>query len=325
MPDLIIAVAEGALADLDRISRDIADEALIHSGDVSTPQAVADLTSGADALIVSLQRLDTARIEALSGSVRSIGRAGVGLDTIDLAAADARGIQVVYQPGYATNEVADHAVSMLLAAQRRLLDADRRIRSNGWFGGHELGPVAALHEATAGVIGTGRIGRAVIDRLRPFVTRVLGYDIDTAASPDGAFAPTDLPTLLRESHLVTLHLPLTGDTRHLIGAAEIAALPPGAVLVNVSRGGLIDEHALAEALHDGRLAGAALDVFETEPLPPDSPLRSAPNLLLSPHMAWYSSESGPRLAEWTITDVLAVLRGNGPEYGRIALSPGARP
>jgi D-3-phosphoglycerate dehydrogenase len=316
--DITIAVALGALATLDQLRERYTDTVEFRTADISTPAALAELTEGADALVVTLHRLDASMIEALPSSVRVIGRAGVGLDTIDLIAAAGRGIRVVFQPDYATNEVADHALAMLLATQRRIVAADQRMRAEGWLGGHDLGPVLALQESTAGVVGTGRIGRAVIDRLRPMVADILGFDADGASPAAGVRACADLLELLSGAQIVTLHLPLTEQTRHVIGAREIAAMPPGAILVNVSRGGLVDEVALADALHAGHLSAAALDVFETEPLPLDSPLRSAPNLVLSPHIAWYSTQSGIRLADWIVADVVEIVCDRAPQYGRIA-------
>ena len=325
MAPIKIAVAAGSLAGIDELPAKMAGQADIVVGDVSTPEQVAALTQGADGLAVSLQRLTADHIAALAGSVKVIARAGVGLDTIDLDAAAHHNVAVVYQPDYATNEVADQAMALLLAAHRRVVRADRLIREDGWAGSAELGPIPALQDATAGVIGTGRIGRAMIARLTPFVARVLALDTFDSLPADGFTRVPDLATLLRESQVVSLHIPLNTQTRHLIGAAELAAMRPNAVLINVSRGGLIDERALADALRDGQIGGAGLDVFEGEPLPADSPLRSAPNLVLSPHMAWYSSESAPRLADRTITDVMAVIAGQPPRHGNFAVRPSVAP
>jgi phosphoglycerate dehydrogenase-like enzyme len=159
--------------------------------------------------------------------------------------------------------------------------------------------------------------------LLPFVHRVVGYDLPGIDPHPAMQISSNLHATLAAAQLVTLHLPLTPQTRHIIGASELAVLPEGSVLVNVSRGGLVEEVALADALRSGHLAGAALDVFETEPLPPDSPLRDAPNLVLSPHIAWYSSQSGPRLGTWTVADVLGVLGGGRPSHGRIASRTGS--
>lgn len=314
-----IAVAAGSLVGMESLAERYAGLAEIIVGEVRTPDQTAALASGASGLIVSLQRLTTGHIAALPQSLTVIGRAGVGLDTIDLEAAADRSIAVVYQPDYATNEVADQAMALMLAAHRRVVQADRAVRELGWSSSADLGPVVALQDSAAGVIGTGRIGRAMIARLRPFVDRVLAHDANDRADDVTFTRCPSLSDVLHRAHVVSLHVPLTADTHHLIGAAELALLPAGAVLVNVSRGGLIDEHALADALHSGTLGAAALDVFESEPLPSDSPLRGAPNLVMSPHIAWYSSESGPRLAARTLEDVVAVIAGGAPQHGQFAV------
>jgi D-3-phosphoglycerate dehydrogenase / 2-oxoglutarate reductase len=316
-----IAVASGSLAGIDELPAKMAGRAEIVVGSVDSPADVAALTSDADGLAVSLQRLSADHVAALSPSVKVIGRAGVGLDTIDLEAAAARRIAVVYQPDYATHEVADQAMALMLAAQRRVVQADRLIRETGWAGGADLGPIPALQSSTAGVIGTGRIGRAMIARLTPFVRNVIGFDTFDREPAVGFTRVPDLATLLAQAQVVSLHVPLNDSTRHLIDAAELTQMQPNAVLVNVSRGGLIHERALADALHAGRLGAAGLDVFEGEPLPPDSPLRTAPNLVLSPHIAWYSAESAPRLADRTMIDLLAVAAGDPPVHGNYAVRP----
>lgn len=171
----------------------------------------------------------------------------------------------------------------------------------------EIGPVHALQDSTLGVLGFGRIGRAVVRRLSPFVARVVVFDAFADRSLDAVEWMNSADELLEVSNLLTLHLPRLESTHHIIDSRAIHLMPDGAVLVNVSRGGLVDEDALAQALTSGKLAGAALDVFETEPLPHESPLRSSPNLLLSPHVAWYSVESSGRLAVWSIQDVVTFL------------------
>jgi D-3-phosphoglycerate dehydrogenase len=302
-----IAIAEGALNDIDDLRARFQSDAELVFGPVATPDEVSALTAGADAILVGLQPLRSEHMAALSDSVRIIARAGVGLDTIDVASATARGVRVVYQPNYATNEVADQAASMALASWRRLERANSLVRSNGWAPSTEIGPVHALQDSTLGVLGFGRIGRAVVRRLSPFVSRVVVFDAYPDHSLDGVEWMDSAEDLLAVANLLTLHLPLLESTRHIINARAIELLPRGAVVVNVSRGGLVDENALAEGLSSGKLAGAALDVFETEPLPDDSPLRSAPNLLLSPHVAWYSVESSGRLAVWSIQDAITFL------------------
>lgn len=302
-----IAIAEGALNNIDELKDRFAATSEFIFGPVSTPDEVAGLTAEADAILVGLQPLRSEHMAALSDTVRIVARAGVGLDTIDVKAASARKVRVVYQPNYATNEVADQAASMALASWRRLEGANYLVRTKGWVPSTEIGPVHALQDSTLGVLGFGRIGRAVVRRLSPFVARVVVFDAFADRSLDAVEWMNSADELLEVSNLLTLHLPLLESTHHIIDSRAIHLMPDGAVLVNVSRGGLVDEDALAQALTSGKLAGAALDVFETEPLPHESPLRSSPNLLLSPHVAWYSVESSGRLAVWSIQDVVTFL------------------
>jgi D-3-phosphoglycerate dehydrogenase len=313
-----LAVAEGSFARIDALREQFSPHAEIRVGPLGTPESAAELTAGADALVVTLHPLRAAHIAALPDSVKVIVRAGVGLDTIDLAAARDRGIAVAYQPTYATAEVADHAATLALTAWRRIHAADAAVRDTGWAPASAIGPVHSLEESVLGVLGTGRIGRALIARLSPFVSRVVAFD----AVPDPALAGVewaDSPEqVFEQADLVSLHLPLTEETRHIVDAAMIARMPRDAVLVNVSRGGLVDEHALADALHAGRIGGAALDVFEDEPLAAGSPLRGAPHTVFTPHIAWYSEESGQRLAVWSISDAIAFATRSELDHGALA-------
>ncbi|MGN8552223.1 UNVERIFIED_CONTAM: C-terminal binding protein [Microbacterium sp. SLM126] len=315
-PTFTIAVAHQSIGDEDEVRTLIGDRAEVRYGPLVDAESARILTDGADALIVTLQGLDAERIAALSPSVQVIGRAGVGLDTIDLAAAEARRIAVVNQPTYATAEVATHAAAMLLAVNRRIVEGAELVRA-GWGLVSSVGSVAPLQDRTLGVVGFGAIGRAFAERMRPFFASVLAYD--PAAPVVGATVSRSLDELLSESDAVSLHLPLLPQTRGIIGAEQLARMRPGAILVNVSRGGLVDEAALAAALASGHLGGAALDVFQAEPLPDDSPLRTAPNLLLTPHVAWFSDDSSARMTQWTIDDVVAILNGELPRWGRVAV------
>lgn len=311
-----IVVARGSLGALWESATSWDTTATFVEADLNTDEQVAAATREADGVIVTLQRLSAAAINSMGASVRVIGRAGVGVDAIDLQAARDRGIAVINQPAYAVAEVATHAVSMALAVHRRLLAADSAAR-DGWASAPEIGTVAPLTQATAGVVGAGRIGRAVIERLCPFVDRVLVFDPALGAPIPGAQAVDSLEELLRESDLVSLHLPLLDSTRHMLDAGALATMRPGSILVNVSRGGLVDEDALASALTGGHLSGAALDVFETEPLAAESAILDAPNVLLSPHIAWYSTESVRRLSSWTVDDVVKYLGGRDDLSGMI--------
>lgn len=313
-----IAVAAGALGDLGIQQARFAQSAEFVTGSIDSATDVAELTSGAEALVVSLHPLRGEHLQAVSDSVRVLGRAGVGLDTIDLDAAGCRQLPVIYQPTYATAEVADHTLAMLLAAVRRVPAAHQRVTEGGWPTGPQLGSVLELRNCTAGIIGFGEIGRAVARRLRPFVRNVLAWDSAPGVQMDGVEFSESLEDVLQRSEVVSLHLALNEGTRHIIGASELRMIRSGAVLVNCARGGLIDELALAAALRDSALSAAALDVFEDEPLPPDAELRGAPNVLFSPHIAWYSTHSAARLAEWTVEDALAFLDGRALRHGSLA-------
>jgi len=316
----IVAVADTAFGDRVGLEKDFGEQAELRWIDLSKPDGVREATDGAGAVVVTLQRLTGEIIGEFAPSVQVIGRAGVGLDTIDLETAEERGIAVFNQPAYGAPEVATHALALLLALERRLLPSDAYVRA-GWQGGLDLGGIRALDEATVGVIGGGRIGRAFIERVRPLVRTVVLYDPAPVELPDGVERAGDLAELLRRSDVVSLHLPLIPQTRGLIGRAELELLPAGAVVINVARGGIIDEDALAEALHSGQVAGAGLDVFAAEPLPRTSPLLSAPNTVLTPHSASVSERSTHRLSHWTIGDAVGYLNSGSITNGSMVVQP----
>lgn len=266
------------------------------------------VASDADALLVHAIKVGADAIESLQ-RCRGIVRYGVGYDVIDTEAARARGIPVSNVPDYCTTEVADHTLAMILTLSRRLQRVDAQLRAGRWEGA-PCRPIHASASRTLGLLGIGRIGAAVVARAKPFGFRIIAHD--PHAAPE-SFAhlgvePVTRESLLAESDFITLHLPLTPATWHTIDDAAIAAMKPGTSLVNVSRGGLVDEEALARALHRGHLAGAALDVFEREPLPADSPLRTAPGALLTSHCAWYSEEAFSELQRLAAEEVVRYLR-----------------
>ena len=317
-----IAVADGSVADLtwiDGLARELDVELVF--GPVETVNDVHELTEGCDALMVSLHRMDAEKIAALPVSVKCMARMGVGLDSINLEAATDARIAVIFQPLYAINEVANHAFAMLMALHRGLFSAHAMILKNNWGIATEVGELASLQDATVGVVGCGRIGQAVIERLQPFVKRVIGFDVAASKSLPGVEMASNLSDLLAQSQMVTLHAPYLPSTHHLIDAQQMSIMPKGAILVNVSRGGLVNEDALFDALECGHLSAAGLDVFETEPLPLDSKLRSAKNLVLSPHIAWYSRSSGPRLVQWSLMDVFTLLTEQNVGKGKLATGP----
>ena len=314
----VVAVAGSAFSDRERLVEHFGKHTELRFCDISTPALIEESTKGAAALVVTLQPLRAEHIGALSSSVRVIGRAGVGLDSIDLRAAQSYGLTVVNEPGYGSREVASHAVAMLLSLQRKLSLADAYVRG-GWTGSFVLGPMKAVDELVVGLVGCGRIGSTVAEMLSCIVAEVLIYDPAPVHVPAGAEPVAHLEELLQRSDAVSLHVPLTAETEGLVGAGFLAKLRRGALLVNVSRGGLVDEEALVKALKEGELGGAALDVFQEEPLPATSSLLSAPNTLLSPHCAAYSDRSAWRLATWTIADTVGWIRTGTVEHGEIVV------
>jgi glyoxylate reductase len=244
--------------------------------------------------------VDAELIEA-APRLRAISNYAVGVDNVDLDAATARGIPVGNTPGVLTDTTADLAVALMLGISRRLAEGDAYVRRGDWrtwetglLLGHDL------HGATAGIVGFGRIGRAVARRLEGF-----GCEILHTSGSGG----TPLEELLERSDFVSVHSPLTPETRGLIGDDALARMKPTAYLVNTARGPIVDSHALARALHDGRIAGAALDVTDPEPLPGDHPLLAAPNLLVLPHLGSATHATRERMADMAVDNLLAGLAG----------------
>lgn len=263
--------------------------------------------SQAEIVFVRDTVLDASAIAAMTRA-RGIVRYGVGVDTIDLDAARDRGIIVARVPSYGAEiEVADHTLALFLAVRRRIVSRDRSVRKGAWQVG-QAEPIARISGSTAGLIGFGRIGQAVVHRLRAFgINRFLVHD--PFVPPDRLPADSeavDLQTLAEGSDLISLHAPATDKNRRLIDAAFLSRVRPGAILINTGRGPLVDEQALAEALSSGRILGAGIDVFETEP-PRNSPLLVAPNVVLSDHAAWYSEATVEALQRGAVEQAIQIL------------------
>lgn len=234
-------------------------------------------------------------------ALRVVGTATVGFDHIDVDAADARGVAVVSVPDYCTQEVADHTLALLYGLVRGIVALDRDVARGGW-NAKAAGPLRTLADMRIGILGLGRIGGAVAGRLLALGAEVWANDVLPVARKGVRFV--ELDDLLAECDAVTVHVPLTRATRGLIGRAEIAAMRPGALLVNTSRGLVVDDGAVIDALRRGRLGGAALDVLPREP-PPLAPL--APNLIVTPHAAYYSEASEERAYRLAVARVREVL------------------
>ena len=283
--------------------------ATIVSGAGATSDEIVELAGDAAVILAgSGPRFDAATIARLA--CRGIVRNGVGVETVDLEAARAAGMWVARVADYGTEAVAFHAVTLALAGTRRLLEADRRVRAGGW-GFAELRPLHLPSALTAGVVGFGRIGRRVAELLAGLGFEVVASDpfttVDAPGVRDASFAE-----LLAKADVVSLHAPAPEDGSYLLGAAELAAMRPGSVLVNTSRGALIDQSALVAALAEGRPGTAALDVFAKEPVDASVFADVAEHVVLTPHMAWYTEESERDLRVKAAHEARRLLEGERP-------------
>ena len=273
---------------------------------------VLEHAADADALVMSWLPVTRLLIEELR-RCRVIARFGIGVDMIDLDAATQHGILVCNTATYCLDEVSNHAIGLLLMLNRGLLCDIDAVRSGGWFRVGDS-PPHRLHGQRLGLVGLGNIGKLVAHKARGFGLDVVAYDPylrDRQPSVDGT-PLIDLDDLLESADIVSLHCPLNASTRHLLGAHELAMMKPSAYLINTSRGPVVDQAALTEALAQHRLAGAGLDVFEVEPLPADDPLRGLDNVILTPHSASWSVESSLECRRVAVEHVVTVLRGGVP-------------
>jgi lactate dehydrogenase-like 2-hydroxyacid dehydrogenase len=307
------------------VSRRIPDEGLdpivescdadVWDGELPPPRdELLRRVSGCDGVLALLtDRVDDAFLDAAGPQLRVVANYAVGYDNIDVPACRARGVAVGNTPGVLTETTADLAFALLMAAARRLPEGSRYVRDGNW---KTWGPLLLLgpdvHGATIGIVGFGRIGQAVARRAQGFGMRILYHDVqplsDNATSALGAsYRP--LEALLAESDFVSLHVNLSDVTRHLINAETLAWMKPTAVLVNTSRGPVVDQAALAEALRDGTIWAAALDVTDPEPIPMDDPLVSLDNCLIVPHIASASRATRGKMAAMAAANLLAGVRG----------------
>jgi D-3-phosphoglycerate dehydrogenase len=263
--------------------------------DSSNPDFASELKTAAGLIVRSATRVDGAMLEG-APDLKVVGRAGVGVDNIDVAAASERGVAVMNAPGGNTISAAELTMALMLAVARRVTEADRSIREGRWERSSLQG--VELRGKTLGVIGAGRIGWEVAQRCRAFGMDVIVYDPYLAAERIEELHPhlVSLQRLIEGSDVISLHVPLNAETRGLIGEEALGRMKKGAFVLNVSRGGVVDEAALARALHEGRIGGAGLDVYEHEPIGPDNPLLDAPNLVLTPHLGASTKEAQVQVA-----------------------------
>jgi D-3-phosphoglycerate dehydrogenase len=302
---------------LDRVGEDAAPErgvlgplGISVSWPAQAPEAMEKQLKTADALLVNVTPVDAALLDR-APQCRVVVTYGVGYDHINLDEARRRHVVVANVPDYCTDEVADHTMALLLALARQIVIGHELVRSGGW-GVHELGGVRRIRGRTLGLVGFGRTGRAVGERARSFGLRVVAYDPQVSWGGESVTMLASLPDLLREADFVSLHAPLQKETAQLINDRTLAVMKPGSILVNTSRGGLVDINALVRALDRGPLAGAGLDVFPEEP--PAAAILNRPNLLLSPHSAYYSAEAIVELKQSAAQAVAVVLTGGSPTH-----------
>jgi D-3-phosphoglycerate dehydrogenase len=275
------------------------------------PAETAELVREADAVITQFAAIDASVIGAMSRA-RAIVRYGIGYDNVDGAAARERGIPLCNIPDYCIDEVADQTLAFLLALTRQVVPNTLAVRAGRWGLATPLASMAALRHLTVGVVGFGRIGREVVRRLQAFRARVLVYDPVVApaeVAAAGAEPVAALGDLLAQADVVTPHCPSNPSTRRLFHAGTFAAMRPGAWFINVGRGDLTDSTALTAALESGHLAGAALDVFDPEPIPPGHPILSMPQVVLAPHIASASPPAVQTLRETAARIALMAVRG----------------
>jgi len=273
---------------------------------------LAALAREADALLVCYAPVRRAVIEAAAANgVRIISRYGIGIDNIDVEAASEHGILVTYVPDYCLDEVADHTLALLLAAARGVVQAVESVRGGGW-----AVPQVGIHSLRGRqltLVGLGRIGLKVAERALPFGFRIVAYDPFVAAPPlPGIELAPSLAEALADADLVSLHVPMSAENHHLIDDTTLALMRCAPVLINTSRGGLVDLEAVTRALQEGRLSGVALDVTEPEPLPAEHPLRTHPRALVTPHMAFYSAEAQQELQRRAADEIARAFRGEPP-------------
>ena len=274
-----------------------------------TREQLLEKVRGVDGLLCLLtERIDAELMDAIGSQVKVISSMSVGVDHVDLAEATRRGIPIGNTPGVLTDATADQAFTLLLAAARRITEAERYVRSGKWVTwSPSLLLGADLAGATLGIVGFGRIGQAVAKRAQGFDMRVIYHD--PTAEPAYNAEHVDLDTLLRESDFVSIHVPLTNNTHHLVNVDFLSKMKPNAVLVNTARGGVLDQTALYYALKSNRIFAAALDVTDPEPLPMNSPLLELENCLIVPHLGSASKRTRDQMSLLAAQNLIAGLNG----------------
>ena len=292
--------------------------------DSSSEEETIAAARDADIILTAAAQITRRVIEALP-RLQAVVRYGIGYDTIDVDAATDNGVLVINIPDFCLEEVSTHAILLLLACNRRLTLFNRLVKEGRWSEWWGLRtPMGSIYGQTLGLVGCGNIGRSTARKARVFDLRVIGHDpyVDRKLAEEAGIELVDLPELLKESDYVSLHTPLNKETWHLIGENELKQMKPTAYLINTARGSVVDEPALIQALREGWIAGAGLDVFEQEPVDPDNPLLKMDNVIATPHSASYCDASFKRLFTSVGQEAARVLSGHWP---RNWVNKGVRP
>jgi D-3-phosphoglycerate dehydrogenase / 2-oxoglutarate reductase len=306
-----VVVAQKADPQVLHMLQSVAEVAQVQEGNLDD---LKEQLRGADAALVGTWMKFNAELMDLSPSLKVIARTGAGVDNVDVGAATNRRILVLHTPTANSVSVAEHAVALLLAISKQLAFLDASVRQ-GNFKARRLYLPVDVEGKTLGLIGCGNIGRMVARKCRDaFHMRTIGFDPFLKAPPQGIDLCTTIQAIVSQADYVSLHLPYSPETKHLIAQKELSLMKPSAFLINTSRGGIIHETALADALNAGTIAGAALDVFEEEPPKPNNPLLSCKNLLLTPHSAALTRECVLRVAICAAQGIVDHLRGRRPEF-----------
>ena len=312
---LTVAVADSPFPSLDPAKEILAElNAELRLAAEPTPEAILDVARQADGLLVTYAKITDDMIRQLE-RCRVISRFGIGVDNIDLDAAAKAGIVVTYVPDYCVDEVSDHAMALLLALARKVTYANQLVQGGRWEM-KAVVPLYRLRGRVLGLVGLGKIPRALVPKAQAFGLKVIAADpyvpAEVAAELDVKLV--DFERLLQQADYVSIHAPLTPETHHLFNANAFKLMKSEALLVNTARGPLVDVEALAAALDQGQLAGAALDVMPVEPPPVDSPLLGRDNVIITPHTGFYSEQALLDLQTKAATDLARVLSGKSPRY-----------
>lgn len=311
----LVVVTDSVFPDLEP-ARQVLDtiNAEVQLAPEPTPAAIGEAARNADGLLVTYAQVG-AKVIAQLGRCQIIARFGIGVDNVDIGAATESGIMVTRVPDYCIDEVSDHALALLLALARKVTQANQSVQEGQWA----VAAVAPLHRLrgrTLGLVGFGQIPQALAPKAQSFGLRVIAHDpyLDAQLAAQHGVELVSFEELLQQANYVSIHAPLTEETRHMFDAAAFSQMQPGALLVNTARGPLVEEEALIAALDEGQIGGAALDVLSQEPPIADSPLLGRPDLILTPHAGFYSEESLRELQTKAAQEVARVLTGQAPRY-----------